>query len=196
MPIERAFDFCNNYSLRITPRSALNDPFELRPSFNFIEKCILSKSSLNTDFKKYLSQVLIESEDFSTNIIIDGKSFYEEMGIVSFTKRKNNLLMWSHYADEHRGICVEFKIDETFNRILYTHDAMLEQVNYDNERYDHENVDDPNALELSLVHKSLDWEYEQEYRITMLLSKCDNMVLTPNGDKIHLLQFSPSLVNS
>ena len=32
-------------------------------------------------------------------------------GISCFSKNYNEILMWSHYADNHNGICIEVEID-------------------------------------------------------------------------------------
>src|SRR5438270_10833196 len=31
-----------------------------------------------------------------------------EAAVLSLTERRDGVLMWSHYADHHRGICIEF----------------------------------------------------------------------------------------
>ena len=37
------------------------------------------------------------------------KHSLQTVGICSFSKARKNQLMWSHYADEHKGICIGFK---------------------------------------------------------------------------------------
>lgn len=37
------------------------------------------------------------------------KQSLQQVGICSFSKARKNQLMWSHYADEHKGICIGFK---------------------------------------------------------------------------------------
>ena len=39
----------------------------------------------------------------------------KNVGVCCFSKNNNNILMWSHYADSHKGICVEFEQDALFN---------------------------------------------------------------------------------
>jgi len=43
------------------------------------------------------------------------KSINEEFGIFSLSKSKNNLLMWSHYADSHKGYCIGFDHEMLLN---------------------------------------------------------------------------------
>lgn len=33
-------------------------------------------------------------------------------GCCSFSTNPKNLLMWSHYADEHKGLCIEYRTDQ------------------------------------------------------------------------------------
>src|SRR3954471_5525958 len=33
-------------------------------------------------------------------------------GVLSLSERWNSVLMWSHYADNHRGVCIEFDLAE------------------------------------------------------------------------------------
>jgi hypothetical protein len=70
-------------------------------------------------------------------------------------------LLWSHYADKHRGICLGFEVDEDD----------WEQVDYVDERPTLQTYNRPSvtSLRLSDIHhlmktKGGDWKYEAEYR--------------------------------
>tara|TARA_R110000868_G_scaffold216495_2_gene466651 strand:+ start:1224 stop:2153 length:930 start_codon:yes stop_codon:yes gene_type:complete len=79
----------------------------------------------------------------------------DNIGICCFTGKKNSILMWSHYADSHKGYCLEFikKENELFP-INYIND--FSQTNY------YENVKDS---EFHITYsKSIEWKYENEYR--------------------------------
>lgn len=41
--------------------------------------------------------------------------FFESSAVLSFSEVYNNLLMWSHYASNHAGICLEFSVQESVN---------------------------------------------------------------------------------
>ncbi len=45
---------------------------------------------------------------FSQGIIKAFKQTAIQQGICCFTKNATSNLMWSHYADSHRGVCLEF----------------------------------------------------------------------------------------
>lgn len=84
-------------------------------------------------------------------------------GILSLTSKKDNLLMWSHYTNSHRGFCVGFDkfilwelIGGSLGRILY-------QSNFPSVGLFDNNV---GTLTTLLTTKSLEWQYEDEYRFT------------------------------
>jgi|GEM_PF-4587104 hypothetical protein len=68
------------------------------------------------------------------------------------------ILMWSHYGDRHRGICLEFDFDPSLR--------WLHPVSYYAQRPSFEALfeSDPSFVK-SMTTKSLVWKYEHEYRI-------------------------------
>jgi hypothetical protein len=91
-----------------------------------------------------------------------GAWILEQTGIFSLTAKRDDLLMWAHYADKHQGICVGF--DTTywpFNLAL--------PVQY-SETYpviDRAVESDRQSLEKSLLTKGSCWRYEAEWRLLM-----------------------------
>lgn len=84
-----------------------------------------------------------------------------EIGVLCLSSDPLNILMYSHYADRHQGICLEFTLDK---------DSMLnpQPVRYvkDYPALEFGLSDDVNlALAVALIStKSIDWAYEQEHR--------------------------------
>lgn len=78
-------------------------------------------------------------------------------------ENKSNLLMWAHYADSHRGICIQYKIDAS--NLLDTKDEIIRllDINYNKSFPINGNV----SFKDSLIVKSKDWEYEKETRLIM-----------------------------
>jgi len=68
-----------------------------------------------------------------------------------------NLLMWSHYADGHKGICIEFN---TQNEVICNALRVEYRKDYPKWRLD----DSANRLDVLLTKADV-WEYEQEYRL-------------------------------
>lgn len=88
---------------------------------------------------------------------------YKNFGIFSLTSKKDNLLMWSHYANSHRGFCVGFDKFHLWNLI----GGMLGPVMYQSE-FPTVGLFDENSMALTnlIMTKSPEWEYEDEYRFT------------------------------
>ena len=96
----------------------------------------------------------------------------------SLTTHNDNLLMWSHYSDSHKGFCIEY------NNMKNSHDEFdMQKVSYQenipkiNTRnvVDNPNLSDSdNIVELHIIIKkfieayyikSQDWKYENEWRL-------------------------------
>ena len=108
-----------------------------------------------------------------------------EIGVISLTQIPNNILMWSHYAENHYGFCLEFE----FKKIpITTQDYIMKPVNYvtkfpllDIDKINNKTEyiigsdpkikleidwDNPN-LKKVIFTKSKCWEYEKEWRILL-----------------------------
>lgn len=77
-----------------------------------------------------------------------------------------NILMWSHYAGEHTGFCVKYKLSKHFicqeenqdNEHMY-----LKRIIYTNKKI---NISTPSIdSNLAFATKKLDWKYENEMRL-------------------------------
>lgn len=101
-------------------------------------------------------------------------SYYEESCLMGcLCTNFKNQLMWAHYADNHKGFCIEYDYSEKDEEVLqklpypviYSSNrpqvpwkAALEQTE--------ENIDDAKEqMILTLLTKGLEWEYENEWRI-------------------------------
>lgn len=101
------------------------------------------------------------------------ESFFENQdkffGILSLSERWDSILMWSHYADNHKGYCVGFsekKLRES------GHFGKGGQVYYHPENkypeLDPRNSFDLNQVVMETQSKAYDWSYEQEFRLAKL----------------------------
>ena len=77
--------------------------------------------------------------------------------------------MWSHYASQHQGFCVQYAVNE-LDDLQREH---LYPVVYSESRFSFasaiESGDTPDermcAIILTAIHKAPDWHYEQEWRL-------------------------------
>ncbi|QTM09799.1 DUF2971 domain-containing protein [Brachyspira hyodysenteriae] len=95
--------------------------------------------------------------------------------------------MWSHYADKHKGICIEYDISQLQNN---NNNFILKKIDYNSSMllFDLKNeilLDNDKSVK-SIIDlftvKSKEWEYEDEYRILFYDEKNEN----PNGTLINL----------
>lgn len=84
-------------------------------------------------------------------------------GIACLTPHPDSMLMWSHYGDQHKSVCIGFdaelllsqapknnKGNSLFDRII--------KVDYTEQRPGHDSTE-------MYCQKSIEWSYENEYRI-------------------------------
>lgn len=88
----------------------------------------------------------------------------EKHGVHCFTPAAKNLLMWSHYGDSHRGICLQFTPSKDVATFI-----SAQAVDYCDE-FPHLHIpsiprEDTMAM---IMRKGKVWEYEAERRIVML----------------------------
>jgi len=127
----------------------------------------MSEESIEIQVRKDLQSENIKKREQKLNR--DIRRTNKNIGIFSMSAKRDNLLMWSHYADCHRGICIEFK---TTGGKLFGCD--LSKIDYD-EKYPNFNVyDDMNMERVRkyLCTKSFDWKYEEEWRIIYNKTGC------------------------
>ena len=96
------------------------------------------------------------------------KSFYR---VCCFSATKLNILMWSHYTENHQGICLCFKTHKIGNGhflMLDSKQQVLFPVEYVKQKPKKVNllykVQDKGLLDF-FMKKYQDWGYENEYRI-------------------------------
>jgi hypothetical protein len=84
-------------------------------------------------------------------------------GILCFSLTWQNPLLWSHYADRHRGVTLGFDI----------HPSHLKNVRYVSERPAVGPVVNLATVHDLLYTKYIDWSYEQEARVFTSLDEVD-----------------------
>ena len=80
-------------------------------------------------------------------------------GILCFSKTWTHPILWGHYADKHKGICLGFEVPRQF----------LKKVDYVECRFEKPNVLNEAFMKKLLFTKFKHWEYEQEYRTYLQL---------------------------
>ncbi len=97
------------------------------------------------------------------------ESLNKEFGILSLTSKNDDILMWSHYSDSHRGFCVGLDRD-LLKKSCYATDN-IKPIKYDeNNNYPELRLLDNIDIIQMICTKSIHWKYEDEYRIVKVHS--------------------------
>ncbi len=199
-------DVLENGLIRFTQPAALNDPFETFPNFQGIRQAL--EERYDPVVKPYSSRGIVEATTASLAIKSKVKRKLDELqrelsndyAFLSLTKKRNNLLMWSHYADSHRGFVIGFDSDHTFFQTTKLNVVKrLEEVRYSATRtvvvplglralQAHERV---NLAEAFFYTKSDHWNYEEEMRMIANPKAADKVIEVKGGHNIYLFRFPP-----
>lgn len=110
--------------------------------------------------------------------------------VCCFSKTNNDILIWSHYADYHRGICLCFEATPEHTMSLYKpnidpeipYSAEFKEVHYDPNNnlcilnaFDNQHQNERKA-EKQLCRKLKIWDYEDEYRIILPVHTEDGLM--------------------
>lgn len=167
-------------SIKLSSVFNLNDPYELK--FN-LDIDPLAKAHEKEYYKNNPSSSVQDFEDWKKHSIeYDGYTWYAEqqqrnsfaqtIALCSFTEENDNNLMWSHYTNNHKGICVEYK-PELFEYLKTLKGYFVFwKVNYSEEPPIVKGLDDIKLkVEKIIFNKQLEWKYESERRIVFFSDK-------------------------
>jgi hypothetical protein len=94
----------------------------------------------------------------------------QHSGALCFSAAWRNPVLWSHYADRHRGICLGFDIpDKYLMRVRYRRTRLRLQVQLDQPSG---GLTENDMLEI-LLTKFIGWKYENEVRTAPRLQRKD-----------------------
>lgn len=165
---------CNNEIFSPAP-SSFNDPFDCRPIFSF--------EASDTEKRKYFNAVAAKklpnpnrrerrafAKDGRRHIALNStqqevRDYFvdlltKKIGVYCLSEVRDDILMWSHYADSHRGVCLEFDgyIPDFAgaHQILYRSERRLINPFRDTHK---------EMVDAALLTKASHWAYEKEWRI-------------------------------
>lgn len=97
------------------------------------------------------------------------------IGIACLSELDDSLLMWAHYANNHRGMCVEYELLEINKQLKFTPVPIIyseERVRFNSLNLSEIEKDTTKIFIESLTSKSPEWNYEKEWRIIREDSAC------------------------
>lgn len=89
----------------------------------------------------------------------------DETGVLSFSAVCDSTLMWSHYADNHRGVCLIFSLEKwpVMQAALYPVEYPVARLS---PQFDRRSFDDGQLFRAAALTKDRGWKYEQEWRVS------------------------------
>ena len=148
-----------NEALSFANPKVFNDPMDpiLREWLNYKKK--ESRSSV----KKKIFDHLTNALDNLKICCLSRDSENDDEYVYDHRRMSLNPLMWAHYADKHRGICIEYEITDG---MITAHNDAHQVLRINNVRYrDRKVMSDYITLDNALLAKGASWQYENETRL-------------------------------
>jgi hypothetical protein len=165
-------------------RSKLNDPMDglyypkvdgrktkYRTIINYLKENyhdLIGERIINVTSNEDVYQLLLEREDIFEKV----RSYQEfnlekfiqyvsqKFGVVCFSENKENILMWAHYADSFKGVCIGYSDVETTESDLRFNIKYTEAL----DEFDNQWTLDE-TIKNVFNKKKTAWSYEEETRI-------------------------------
>ena len=173
--MDRMRDIIVRSRLWLSSSTEFNDPFDMSVKLDLggtptefrarIDEVLKERGVRWTDRTKEVQRFVLQSRDagFLDRAEKGFQQVIMAIGVCSFAGDPRSILMWSHYAGNHEGLCLQFEIakdPETFLKAL--------PVEYLQEYPTHKWVNGNSGVMKILLRKHPDWFYEKERRIVIM----------------------------
>lgn len=188
---DRAIEIIKDDIIYVPQPAQLNDPFEsdIKIDLSELNKLDIREEYVNHIINKFqfqiddekLNKIDLREHLFNKTIpdLIDSYikhreelyfKDYSNYGILSLTDKYDDLVMWSHYSDMHKGVCVKFNTEKLIYSGLFETGCIvfyddkyptLDLLNLVSSEVDL-NI---KLLILLFFNKHISWKYENEYRL-------------------------------
>jgi hypothetical protein len=140
--------------LKISTLPDLNDPFELLP-------------------------YTMTDRNHRTAVRATRNKLARKRGVLCFSAAWKDPVIWTHYSDKHKGLCLGFEIP----------DGVARRVDYVAKRLPFPATPTLADAEALLFTKYINWKYEQEIRVWTALNDSEQgFYFAPFGEMLRLVQ--------
>jgi hypothetical protein len=160
----------------------INDPFDCK-TFPYLENItkdqILKRveninpkkfATIGTDLVKIKQTINNKSESELRIYLRDKFKSHQNVGALSLSEKNLDILMWGHYTDSHKGICIGFD----YNKLLFDFNGKFPipaKVRYpSSNEYPKWNpfaYEKKELIKKLYLTKALCWKYEKEWRFIL-----------------------------
>lgn len=180
-----------NDPFEFTPRMICSDPqkyarrvLKNKANLKKLYAMTVSEGLFTGSFREFREKAELERSEMEKHIALGVPSVVANVqkehldhvsakyGVLCMSERCDSILMWSHYADNHKGIVIGF--DDSAK--VFRQDKGLLPVNYIKERVVYDANWKPGSVAMTqyetkvVFSKSYDWTYEAELRQLFSLS--------------------------
>ncbi|WP_326519019.1 DUF2971 domain-containing protein [Acinetobacter sp. CAAS 2-6] len=123
------------------------------------------------------------------------EDFRKRISVTCFSSSPLNMLMWSHYACNHTGFLLEFKIPIWSNKgnlpipVIYSDEYPVMKLHWDIVNFLKNENNQIDLIKKMVLSKAECWSYEKEYRLI------HDSQLAPN-DALILKEYDPKILSS
>ena len=172
----------NNYSL-----------FNKNEQLN-IDSIFMYKSINKRTLEAIIKKGILKSKAEYFNDVFDPfyKKFYPKMSEIlsnirfsCFSNKNNNLLLWAHYGDNHRGICLKYKLPKEMEKNVFLDKIIYSGIKIkkiiptkEDDSRQHETITlEEKGLTIydAFLRKHKDWQYEEELRMIYINENDDEL---------------------
>lgn len=183
-----------------------NDPFDCRIPVNFINQTLEERDQYinylainqyqnaenkGLDLGFYIKKLEKALEEDIVSFQGELERFYftqldNNYGVLSLSTKWNGILLWSHYANQHKGFCIGFWEEKLRAFGFFVRTGIVEYPEeFPNIKPTVEKTkeDRLNRIQMQTTTKSKDWEYEKEYRFIKYLQEpkpFERLLTVPN----------------
>jgi len=144
-----------NSQIRTTLPEAFNDPYD-----SFFNIAIKANNEIE---EKLLNEFLY-------------KPAKRSMRICCFSESIESMLMWTHYANEHKGFALEYGSNDKASIALQLWPVFYREKLFDISKYLKKVRSNLIPL-LPALHKAMDWKYEKEWRLIVPGGECESIAM-------------------
>jgi hypothetical protein len=162
LPEQYALEALQTGSLKVSRLLELNDPADCQPRLADAP----AQGSRDAD------------EAFARNYL---QTLYRDVGMLSFSASISDPVIWSHYADSHRGIALGYDIRPDLGGVqIFEVSYHIDRPTIDYQQAEALRPDGERSTEFiekvikhGFTCKGESWRYEKEYRSFVWLAKCE-----------------------
>ena len=118
----------------------------------------------NTDHKA--EEYYVQRLGSEIKLLLDGEMAW--LGVLCMAERWDSPLMWSHYADKHRGLCIEYDLTENacpqIKPVDYSSPRSIKVTELMQWKFHKSAEAEQSVRDTYFFAKSSQWRYEKEWR--------------------------------